>query len=684
MFNFNNEIKPCVSVILPCYNVEKYLREALDSVLAQSLTNIEIIPVDDGSPDNCSGIIKEYAKNDSRIKPIFKENGGYGSAVNAGLLVAQGEYIAILEPDDYVMEDYYYILYNEAKKDDLDVCGVNGYCEIREMEPPRLIQTPWIPHEDYLSYEDINELLSLGSVGITLKVYRREFLEEKKIQLKEDLRAYHDVPFVTEAMLNASHVRIIVGCGYFYRKDNIVSTTKSKINFYNILKTIEHVLNLQYKLAKERSRKSALYGSCISHLLFYYKRVLATFGKNTAVELLQNKITEIVKSAKAITVNESHKNILAELLSHEDLHKFRYTKSNVIPFSSCPSFNKAFFENNHDFSTVISQASFYTYYAIALNNFDHAVKVRNELYNILNTFIGIRGKYIDDFIVNYLQKGWFRFPNDWNQLWYLSFVHYKSESDPNFIGRIYESVSHANSMSSSVKNIPKLAIRFDNSYSTFNDEFRKSKIVEQFSLRYENQFLNYIRNKSIAIVGNAPSELGFAKGVEIDSHDVVVRFNNFSTDKKYISDYGKKTNVWAITPSIESLYYPDEFYNFQFVLTPDLSFYEMSYRTNILYNYLISGGKFFRFKSLSCRQRFNINVPSVGLYFLNYLSENLNKIGKISIYGFSSSHAKMDNRHYYNDDPAKTAELKFHDWDKEEFAIHELEKLFFHHNKGII
>lgn len=676
------DAQPCVSVILPCYNVEKYLDEALQSVLAQTLTNIEIIPVDDGSPDNCSEIIKKYAEQDERIKPIYKQNGGYGSAVNAGLSVAQGEYIAILEPDDYVMEDYYYILYNEAKKDDLDICGVNSYCEIREMEPPRLIQTPWLSHEDYLSYEDINELLSLGSVGITLKIYRKKFLEEKKIVLKENLRAYHDVPFVAETMLNANHVRIIVGCGYFYRKDNIVSTTKGKINFHNILKAIDHVLNLQSRLAKGSSRKSALYGACISHLIFYYKRIEATYGKSIATELLHNKITEIVKSAKSIKIGESHKEFIAKLLSHEDLSKLRYTKMNVIPFTQCPSINKAFFEKNHEMSTVIAQISFYTYYAITLNNFDHAVKVRNELYNILNTFIGIRGKYIDDFIMNYLQR-WFRFSNDWNQLWYLAFIHYKTQSDPNFMGRIYESVSHANSLSSSVKNIPKVAVQFDNSYSSLNDYFRRSKIVEKFSLQFEKQFLNYIRNKSLAVVGNAPNEIGLAKGMEIDSHDIVVRFNNFSTEKTYIIDYGKKTNVWGITPSIEALYYQDEFYNFEFVLTPDLSFNEMPLRINIVYNYLISGGKFFKFNSINCRRRFNINVPSVGLYFLNYLSEHLSEIGKISIYGFSSSHAKTDNRHYYKDDPAKTAELKFHDWDKEAIAINELNKLFSHHNKGI-
>jgi len=114
-----------VSIILPCYNVAKYLPQALDSLLKQSLSEIEIIPVDDGSPDNCAEVIRDYASKDARIKPIYKANGGYGTAVNAGLNIATGEYVAILEPDDYVMEDYYHILYTEAKIYDLDICGVN-------------------------------------------------------------------------------------------------------------------------------------------------------------------------------------------------------------------------------------------------------------------------------------------------------------------------------------------------------------------------------------------------------------------------------------------------------------------------------------------------------------------------------------------------------------------------------
>ena len=93
---------PKVSVIIPVYNVEKYLRQCLDSVINQTLKDIEIICVDDGSTDNCPNILDEYAAKDARIKIIHKKNEGYGKAMNVGISHASGEYIGIVEPDDYI------------------------------------------------------------------------------------------------------------------------------------------------------------------------------------------------------------------------------------------------------------------------------------------------------------------------------------------------------------------------------------------------------------------------------------------------------------------------------------------------------------------------------------------------------------------------------------------------------
>ena len=89
------------SVIIPIYKVEQYLRQCVDSVLAQTYTDVEIILVDDGSPDSCPAICDEYAKKDSRIKVIHKPNGGLSDARNAGLDMAQGEYVLFLDSDDW-------------------------------------------------------------------------------------------------------------------------------------------------------------------------------------------------------------------------------------------------------------------------------------------------------------------------------------------------------------------------------------------------------------------------------------------------------------------------------------------------------------------------------------------------------------------------------------------------------
>ena len=98
---------PKVSIIVPVYKVEKYLRKCIDSIINQTLKDIEIILVDDGSPDNCGKICDEYAAKDTRIKVIHKENGGLSSARNAGMEVAEGEYIGFVDSDDWIESDMY-------------------------------------------------------------------------------------------------------------------------------------------------------------------------------------------------------------------------------------------------------------------------------------------------------------------------------------------------------------------------------------------------------------------------------------------------------------------------------------------------------------------------------------------------------------------------------------------------
>ena len=119
--------QPSVSILVPCYNVEKYLNQCLDSIVNQTLKDIEIICINDGSTDSTLDIIKSYADKDKRVKIIDKPNEGYGKSMNRGLDAATGEYVGIVESDDWVDTDMFKKLYDIASKNDADIVKSDFY-----------------------------------------------------------------------------------------------------------------------------------------------------------------------------------------------------------------------------------------------------------------------------------------------------------------------------------------------------------------------------------------------------------------------------------------------------------------------------------------------------------------------------------------------------------------------------
>ena len=124
-----------ISIIVPIYNVEKYLKQCIESIISQTYRNIEIILVDDGSPDNCGKICDEYSQKDKRIIVLHKENGGLSDARNKGIDIAKGDYLTFVDSDDFVNIDYIEKLYNSIKFNNtkLAQCGISKVDENNEI-----------------------------------------------------------------------------------------------------------------------------------------------------------------------------------------------------------------------------------------------------------------------------------------------------------------------------------------------------------------------------------------------------------------------------------------------------------------------------------------------------------------------------------------------------------------------
>ena len=227
-----------VSIILPVFNVEKYLGDCLDSLVNQTYQNLEIIIVDDGSPDSSGMIADQYADQDGRIRVIHKENGGVASARNAGLKMADGDYVIFVDPDDWVSEDHVEYLIHLQKLRNADLCMTTQlYTQKGEGQTKDFV-------EKTISNEDAAALLLspdiyVGSYG---KLYRRKWLIENNIWQNESIYSGEGLHFTVTAAQKANLVTISNKKIYFYRR-NVPQSATTKFNI-NMFINNEHSLNV--------------------------------------------------------------------------------------------------------------------------------------------------------------------------------------------------------------------------------------------------------------------------------------------------------------------------------------------------------------------------------------------------------------------------------------------------------
>lgn len=181
-----------ITVIIPVYNVEQYLARCVDSIVAQTYQNLEIILIDDGSPDHCGEICDAYAEKDSRIRVIHKKNGGLSDARNAALDVCTGEYISFVDSDDYVSEDFIETLYHAIKKHHtkLAICG------IMKVDESGKLATDYAPSDTEKRVTGCEMVETMWRPSACNKLYHRTLFEGIRYpvgKIYEDLFIYHDI-----------------------------------------------------------------------------------------------------------------------------------------------------------------------------------------------------------------------------------------------------------------------------------------------------------------------------------------------------------------------------------------------------------------------------------------------------------------------------------------------------------
>lgn len=214
-------MKNKVSIIIPCYNIEKYVEKCLNSIIKQTERNIEIICVNDGSEDNTLKLLQKYQQIDNRIKIVEKNNGGVASARNVGIRESNGEYIMFVDGDDYIDRNMVKQLYVEAKRNEIDIIKCNRYDvypKARKIirrkplwEENKIIEKEFFKKEIYM---DFFKRSKLGSVWMTL--IKSEIIKKNNIYFNEKMHVDEDVVFSFQVFLKAKRFMYIKEPYYYY------------------------------------------------------------------------------------------------------------------------------------------------------------------------------------------------------------------------------------------------------------------------------------------------------------------------------------------------------------------------------------------------------------------------------------------------------------------------------------
>lgn len=271
-----------VSVILPIYNQEKYLKKALDSLLNQTLEETEFICVNDGSTDNSLEILKQYSQKDKRVKILNQNNQGSGAARNSGLKIAKGEYITFLDPDDWLETRALESLYAKSKQQNCDmlVFNFNKYDESGKLLgqfnlKKRLQRFYNLDEKRNFKWQDIKPRVLGGLYPVSWnKFYKRELIEKNNLRFAKSNLAEDNV-FVFGATLYSQNIGYSEDCHYNYLiHEKSAIRSRSDKNFC-LFCSIDCVKKLLKKLGLEEELKKEFDGYIIRFVSYHIKQIIS-------------------------------------------------------------------------------------------------------------------------------------------------------------------------------------------------------------------------------------------------------------------------------------------------------------------------------------------------------------------------------------------------------------------------
>lgn len=302
--------KPLISVIVPVYKSEKYLERCVKSILSQSYSNLEVLLIDDGSPDNCPAMCDRFAAADKRVRVFHKTNGGASSARNVGLENATGDYVCFVDSDDLVPENSVLDLFQSITKNACQyaegICGILGRSTVKKaIEKEKIISWAENPKE-LLCY-----LTQIGSYSPYSKIYDAKIIREHNLRFDENLKCSEDTLFIRQYLSHCSRMVLIPTVVYEYNTENEASLSK---RFYSdfchyYVKKLEALETLVEGLPLSKEEKNNFVFDRAVHGLYIstYHYVFNCRDKKQAVLLIGTAIKALKKWTDMKGESISHK-----------------------------------------------------------------------------------------------------------------------------------------------------------------------------------------------------------------------------------------------------------------------------------------------------------------------------------------------------------------------------------------